>query len=57
MLELLFVLFMLIGVPVAVSMAAASLAYILISGDVPPFVVDEWQPRRPGRGCRSGIRP
>ncbi len=39
MLELLFVLFMLLGVPVAVSMAAASLSYVLISGDVPPYVV------------------
>src|SRR5688572_32367850 len=39
MLELSFVVLLLIGVPVAVAMAGASLLYILISGTLPPYVV------------------
>ncbi len=39
MLKVFFILFMCGGVPVAIAMAGASLAYIAISGDVPPFVV------------------
>ncbi len=39
MLKVFFLLFMCGGVPVAIAMAGASLAYIAISGDVPPFVV------------------
>ncbi len=39
MLKVFFLLFMCGGVPVAIAMAGASLAYIAVSGDVPPFVV------------------
>ncbi|MEO7055551.1 MAG: TRAP transporter large permease [Caldimonas sp.] len=39
MLKVFFLLFMAGGIPVAVAMAGASLAYIAISGDEPPFVV------------------
>ncbi|NBO96180.1 MAG: TRAP transporter large permease subunit, partial [Betaproteobacteria bacterium] len=39
MLKVIFLLLMTGGVPVAVAMAGASLIYILITGDLPPFVV------------------
>src|SRR4051812_15064904 len=39
MLKVFFLLFMSGGIPVAVAMAGASLAYILLSGNLPPFVV------------------
>jgi TRAP-type C4-dicarboxylate transport system permease large subunit len=39
MLKLLFLLLMGSGVPVAVAMAGASLIYVLIQGELPPFVV------------------
>src|SRR5688572_12264148 len=39
MLQLLFLVLMASGVPVAIAMAGASLMYIWASGDVPPFVV------------------
>src|SRR6187455_3329238 len=39
MLKIIFLLFMSSGLPVAIAMAEASLAYILISGNMPPFVV------------------
>ncbi len=39
MLKIFFLLFMAGGIPVAIAMAGASLAYIAISGDTPPFVV------------------
>ncbi|RCW67397.1 TRAP transporter large permease [Pseudorhodoferax soli] len=39
MLKILFLLFMAGGIPVAIAMAGASLVYILISGNLPPFVV------------------
>src|SRR6188472_4423493 len=39
MLKIFFLLFMSSGIPVAIAMAGASLAYILLSGTVPPFVV------------------
>ncbi len=39
MLKIFFLVFMAGGIPVAVAMAGASLAYILWSGDLPPFVV------------------
>ena len=39
MLKIFFLLFMSSGLPVAIAMAGASLAYILISGNLPPFVV------------------
>ncbi len=39
MLKVFFLLFMAGGVPVAIAMAGASLAYILLEGGVPPFVV------------------
>src|SRR6188472_517033 len=39
MLKIIFLLFMSSGVPVAIAMAGASLAYVLISGNLPPFVV------------------
>src|SRR5439155_18425865 len=39
MLKVFFLLFMAGGLPVAVAMAGASLAYILLSGNLPPFVV------------------
>src|SRR5689334_6627260 len=39
MLKIIFLLFMSSGVPVAIAMAGASLVYILISGNLPPFVV------------------
>jgi TRAP-type C4-dicarboxylate transport system permease large subunit len=39
MLKIFFLLFMSGGIPVAIAMAGASLAYILISGSLPPFVV------------------
>jgi len=39
LLKLLFLLLMTGGVPVAVAMAGASLVYILITGNVPPYVV------------------
>jgi len=39
MLKVFFLLFMSSGIPVAIAMAGASLAYILLSGNLPPFVV------------------
>ncbi|MGZ5155998.1 MAG: TRAP transporter large permease, partial [Caldimonas sp.] len=39
MLKVFFLLFMSSGLPVAIAMAGASLAYVLLSGDLPPFVV------------------
>jgi TRAP-type C4-dicarboxylate transport system permease large subunit len=39
MLKILFLFFMAGGIPVAIAMAGASLVYILISGNLPPFVV------------------
>jgi TRAP-type C4-dicarboxylate transport system permease large subunit len=39
MLKLFFLLFMGAGVPVAIAMAGASLVYILLTGNLPPFVV------------------
>ncbi|MCW5649903.1 MAG: TRAP transporter large permease [Ramlibacter sp.] len=39
MLKIFFLLFMAGGLPVAIAMAGASLAYILVSGNLPPFVV------------------
>jgi TRAP-type C4-dicarboxylate transport system permease large subunit len=39
MLELLFLFLMTSGVPIALAMAGASLVYILMSGNLPPFVV------------------
>ncbi|MBU1360438.1 MAG: TRAP transporter large permease subunit, partial [Gammaproteobacteria bacterium] len=39
MLKIFFLVFMAGGVPVAIAMAGASLAYILMSGSPPPFVV------------------
>jgi TRAP-type C4-dicarboxylate transport system permease large subunit len=39
MLKVFFLLFMSSGLPVAIAMAGASLAYILVSGNLPPFVV------------------
>ena len=39
MLKVFFLLFMSSGLPVAIAMAGASLAYVLISGNLPPFVV------------------
>ena len=39
MLKIFFLLFMTGGIPVAIAMAGASLAYILMSGSLPPFVV------------------
>src|SRR6478672_5823885 len=39
MLKIFFLLFMSSGIPVAIAMAGASLAYILLSGNLPPFVV------------------
>ncbi|MEO8836028.1 MAG: TRAP transporter large permease [Caldimonas sp.] len=39
MLKVFFLIFLCGGVPVAIAMAGASLAYILVSGDLPPFVV------------------
>ena len=39
MLKVFFLLFMSGGVPVAIAMAGASLAYILLSGSLPPYVV------------------
>ncbi len=39
MLKIFFLVFMAGGVPVAIAMAGASLAYILFSGSLPPFVV------------------
>ncbi len=39
MLKIFFLLFMAGGLPVAIAMAGASLAYILVSGTLPPFVV------------------
>jgi len=39
MLKIVFLLFMSAGIPVAVAMAGASLVYILLSGNLPPFVV------------------
>ena len=39
MLKVFFLLFMSGGIPVAIAMAGASLAYILLSGNLPPFVV------------------
>jgi TRAP-type C4-dicarboxylate transport system permease large subunit len=39
MLKIFFLLFMAGGIPVAIAMAGASLAYILMSGGLPPFVV------------------
>src|SRR6478735_4053019 len=39
MLKIFFLLFMSSGIPVAIAMAGASLAYILLSGNVPDYVV------------------
>ena len=39
MLKIFFLVFMMGGIPVAIAMAGASLAYILSSGNLPPFVV------------------
>src|SRR5213078_1534450 len=39
MLKVFFLLFMSSGIPVAIAMAGASLAYILLSGTLPPFVI------------------
>jgi TRAP-type C4-dicarboxylate transport system permease large subunit len=39
MLKIIFLLFMSSGLPVAIAMAGASLVYVLISGNLPPFVV------------------
>src|SRR6478672_6107275 len=39
MLKIFFLLFMSSGIPVAIAMAGASLVYILVSGNLPPFVV------------------
>src|SRR6476619_5441730 len=39
MLKIIFLVFMAGGIPVAIAMAGASLAYILMSGGLPPFVV------------------
>jgi TRAP-type C4-dicarboxylate transport system permease large subunit len=39
MLKIIFLLFMGSGLPVAIAMAGASLVYIVISGNLPPFVV------------------
>ncbi|KQP13593.1 TRAP transporter large permease [Pseudorhodoferax sp. Leaf267] len=39
MLKILFLFFMAGGIPVAIAMAGASLVYILITGNLPPFVV------------------
>src|SRR6476660_3910302 len=39
MLKIYFILFMIGGIPVAIAMAGASLAFIAMSGGVPPFVV------------------
>ncbi|MDO9358979.1 MAG: TRAP transporter large permease [Polaromonas sp.] len=39
MLKLFFLMFMGAGIPVAIAMAGASLVYILVSGNLPPFVV------------------
>ena len=39
MLKIIFLLFMSSGLPVAIAMAGASLVYIVISGNLPPFVV------------------
>jgi len=39
MLKIFFLIFMAGGIPVAIAMAGASLAYILVSGNLPPFVV------------------
>ncbi|MFC5610006.1 TRAP transporter large permease [Variovorax soli] len=39
MLKIFFLIFMMGGIPVAIAMAGASLAYILISGNLPSFVV------------------
>ncbi|HEX7435990.1 MAG TPA: TRAP transporter large permease [Caldimonas sp.] len=39
MLKVFFLLFMSSGLPVAIAMAGASLAYILVSGNLPPFVI------------------
>ncbi|MCE9659419.1 MAG: TRAP transporter large permease [Burkholderiales bacterium] len=39
MLKIIFLLFMSSGLPVAIAMAGASLVYVLLSGNLPPFVV------------------
>ena len=39
MLQILFLVFMVAGVPVAIAMAGSSLAYIFFTGNLPPFVV------------------
>jgi TRAP-type C4-dicarboxylate transport system permease large subunit len=39
MLKIYFLLFMMGGVPVAIAMAGASLVYVALSGNLPPFVV------------------
>ena len=39
MLKIFFLLFMSSGMPVAIAMAGASLVYVLVSGNLPPFVV------------------
>ncbi|MDB5966720.1 MAG: transporter large permease [Polaromonas sp.] len=39
MLKIIFLFFMGAGIPVAIAMAGASLVYILITGNLPPFVV------------------
>ena len=39
MLQSLFLFFTIAGVPIAVAMSGASLIYVIISGNLPPFVV------------------
>src|SRR6187402_3152782 len=39
MLKIFFLIFMGAGIPVAIAMAGASLVYILVTGNLPPFVV------------------
>src|SRR5215218_340963 len=39
MLKIIFLLFMSSGIPVAIAMAGSALVYILLSGNLPPFVV------------------
>ena len=36
MLKIFFLIFMMGGIPVAIAMAGASLAYIMVSGNLPP---------------------
>ena len=39
MLKIFLLIFMGAGIPVAIAMAGASLVYILVTGNLPPFVV------------------